>query len=154
MSAADGLARLSRRLHAAGVSAASSSLVWRLSLAMAVVSAVVPGRQPLWRVFAPSHYRAAPAQAAGLAALMLIPPDTSVVAQAAIAPHLSERVHIFVLDEQAPDADYVITAASLSPWPISTFEELRKIVDERFGPGYDVIFDRSGWRVLRRARRT
>ena len=117
---------------------------------MVVLASILPGRQPLWRVLSPGHYRAAPADASGVTAFMMIPSGASVVAQAAIAPHLSHRSSIFVLSDQAPDADYVIAAAHLNPWPVATGAELSDIVDSRFGDGYSVVYDHDGWRVLRR----
>jgi uncharacterized membrane protein len=150
MSAADGLGRISLWLRAAVGPERSARFIWRASIAMVVLASVLPGRQPLWRVLSPGHYRAAPADAGGFTALDTIPPDASVVAQAAIAPHLSHRSMIFVLSEQAPDADYVIAAAHLSPWPLATQAELTGIVDRRLSAGYSMIFNRDGWRVLQR----
>ena len=128
----------------------SARLIWRASIVMVVLASVLPGRQPLWRVLSPDHYRAAPADASGVTAFKMIPSDASVVAQAAIAPHLSHRSRIFVLSDEAPDADYVIAAAHLNPWPVATGAELMDIVDSRFGDKYSVVYNRDGWRLLRR----
>jgi uncharacterized membrane protein len=139
MAAADGLARLTaRRVIATTVTA----------LAL-VVSAIVPGHQPLLRVLNPRHYRRLPTAAAAAQALALIPRDASVVAQTAIAPHLSERPAIFILDDSAPAADYVIAAAPLDPWPITT-ADVDALLAARRAAGYRVIFERDGWLVLRR----
>ena len=74
--------------------------------------------------------------------------DASVVAQAAVVPHLSQRRSIFVLDARAPDADYVIAASMLSPWPAANFDELQTLLEERRTRGYTVVFEGNGWTVL------
>jgi len=51
MSAADGLARIAHQLK----EGAANLLVVLAAAACVLLSAVLPGRQPLWRVFAPSH---------------------------------------------------------------------------------------------------
>jgi hypothetical protein len=114
MSAADGLARVARHFDERG----ARRLMAAAAAASVVLSAVLPGRQPLWRVFAPSHYAAAESAIVGRALLKMIPADASVVAQAVVVPHLTLRDRIYVLDERAPDADYVIASESLSPWPL------------------------------------
>lgn len=49
MAAADGLARISSRMH----EATATRFTAAVAAACVVLSAFVPGRQPLWRVFAP-----------------------------------------------------------------------------------------------------
>jgi hypothetical protein len=87
----------------------------------------------------------------GRTVVAMIPDDASVVAQAAIVPHLSTRLEIHVLDASAPDADYVVMSDSLHPWPMVSTGELRTLVDNRRSRGYAVIFEQRGWTVLRRA---
>jgi len=146
MSAADGLARIARRLparapHRTIVGAAAASVI---------LSAFLPGRQPLWRIFAPGHYAASDAARVGRHILATIPADASVVAQAAIVPHLSLRTRIHVLDAGAPDADFVIAADTLSPWPAAGPDELRALIEQRKANGYTVAIQESGWTILRR----
>ena len=88
--------------------------------------------------------------AAGREALALVPSDASVVAQAAIAPHLSQRELIYMLDGTAPDADYVVAADPLNPWPLASPDAIRELVDARRAAGYQTVFERDGWVVLRR----
>jgi len=57
------------------------------------------------------------------------------------------------LDTLAPDADYVIAVDERSPWPVSSFGEIRLLLAERQRHGYVVVFDRDGWVVLSRTRR-
>ncbi len=143
MSAGDGLARLGH---------ARPRLVIAAAAAMVVLCAVLPGRQPLWRVFAPEHYRLSPNAAIGRQVLALVPPEAAIVAQAAIVPHLSQRTTIHVLDADAPEADYVIAQPDLSPWPNATREEVERLVRERERRGYAVVVRRDGWTLLRRVR--
>jgi uncharacterized membrane protein len=145
ISAADGLARIARRLRGA----AAHRLVAWATAACVLLAAILPGRQPLWRVFAPSHYRPAESTRLGRGLLTMIPEGASVVAQAAVVPHLSLRDRIYVLDDRAPDADYVVACASLSPWPAAAFDEVRHLLEERKAGGYEVIVERQGWTLLR-----
>jgi uncharacterized membrane protein len=150
MSAADGLARVGRLLASRRSELAASRAVIGVAIASVILCALLPGQQPLWRIITPDHYREAPTRAAGVAALAVIPRDASVVAQSPIVPHLSHRRDIFMLDSSAPEAAYVIYSSALDPWPHATAEELASVVDQRFGRGYSVLFEREGWAVLKR----
>jgi uncharacterized membrane protein len=147
MSAADALSRLASRLRSPA--ARHRFLTWMAS-ACVLISAVLPGHQPHWRLFTPRHYRDHPTQQTGERALSLIPGQASVVAQAALAPHLSQRQRLYVLEPGAPEADYVLASSTLAPWPAASVADLRSLLDERQARGYAVIFDHNGWVVLRR----
>lgn len=148
MSAADGLARIAQRWKPKG---RRSLVAWAVA-ACVLCSAILPGRQPLWRVFAPDHYRARESSQLGRELLAMIPDGASVVAQAAVVPHLSLRDRIYVLDDRAPDADYVLACASLSPWPADAFDELRRLLEQRKASGYEAMVEREGWTILRHRR--
>jgi uncharacterized membrane protein len=141
MSAGDGLARLARTRPRRVVTAAAAASV--------VLSAVLPGRQPLWRVFAPAHYRSTPTTVTGRHVVALVPPAASVVAQASLVPHLSQRSTIYVLDPHAPESEYVVTQANLSPWPNVSRDAVQGLVEERQRRGYVVIYARDGWTLLK-----
>jgi uncharacterized membrane protein len=147
MSAGDGLARIAR-----GVTRPETRvrLITTVVTACIVISAIVPGHQPHWRAFRPDHYQARPGHKAGAAAFATIPATASVVAQAALAPHLSQREKIYILKPGAPDADCVVAALDLDPWPM-TREEMIALVSERRQRGYAAVFDHDGWVVLRRS---
>jgi hypothetical protein len=49
-----------------------------------------------------------------------------------------------------PDAEYVIAAIDLDPWPV-TREELARLVSDRRQRGYEPAFEQDGWVVLRRS---
>jgi hypothetical protein len=115
-----------------------------------VCSAVLPGRQPFWRVFAPGHYRASAAHDAGTRAIAAIPDDASVIAQNTIVPHLSQREDIHLLERDAPEAEYVITSDHLSPWPLASNQAVQEVVQMRWGNSHVVVFDENGWVVRRR----
>ena len=150
MSAGDGLARLQRALTVSRGAPASRMVATAIAYGSIVLCAVLPGRQPLWRVLAWDHYVAPSTHATGRAALGMVPDGASVVAQAAIVPHLSQRPRIFVLDGNPPDADYVVMAKHLSPWPLVDIAELTTVAHNRFGSGYSAVFERDGWTVLKR----
>ena len=135
MAAADGLARLggpqgpALRVRAKWFTPAVAG-------ACVVLSAFIPGRQPLWRVFAPGHDRVNDTERIGRTVIAMVPDDASVVAQAAVVPHLSGRDEMYVLDAAAPEADYVVMSDDLSPWPAASVEELRMLVENRRTRGY------------------
>jgi uncharacterized membrane protein len=131
MSAGDGLARMANRMDTA---TARSRLIAGVAGASVLLSSLLPGRQPLWRLLSPRHYQETTFERTAYRVLRLIPPDASVVAQAAVMPHISQRHQIYVLGPAAPDADFVIAGAELSPWPAQTRDELEE----------------SGWILLRR----
>jgi len=125
-------------------------LVTSLLSVAVLVSAILPGHQPILRLFRAKHYLARPAAVAAPMALALIPSDASVVAQNAIVPHLSHRDRIYMLQAGAPDADFVVAATGLSPWPLPDSEALTALLDQRRARGYREIFSRDGWVVLQR----
>ena len=102
------------------------------------------------RLFAAKHYRDVPDRAAAAEALAQIPRDASVVAQAAIVPHLSHRDRIYMLQDGAPEADYVIASTGLSAWPSPYAESVDAWLEQRRQAGYQEIFAKDGWVVLRR----
>jgi uncharacterized membrane protein len=117
-----------------------------------LLSALLPGHQPLWRLFSPTFYRFGALERAGGQVLGVVPADASVVAQTNVAPHLSHRASLYQLTPDAPPADYVIAVEGRSTWPVATFQEIRALLDERRRQGYRVVFEQDGWIVLRRAR--
>jgi uncharacterized membrane protein len=74
-----------------------------------------------------------------------------VVAQSAIAPHVSQRQHIYLLEPGAADAEFVVACAGLSPWPASTAAELAALIADRKERGYTTVFEDAGWILLRRS---
>jgi hypothetical protein len=114
-----------------------------------VLSLVLPGHQPLLRNLSPRHYTPVATEAAGSRALQMIPPNASVVAQAAIAPHLSRRHELYVIGERTPDADFVIASEQLNPWPLEA-EALTAIIKAYQDRGYTTLSNEDGWIVLRR----
>jgi uncharacterized membrane protein len=148
MSAGDGLSRLARRVDG---EATRARLLYGAAGACLALSSLLPGHQPLWRLLSPRTYAQPDSARAGYEAISRIPDSASVVAQAAVAPHLSRRNLIYMLDARAPDADYVVAAADLSPWPAARFADLASLVADRRRRGYTPVFEKDGWIVLRRA---
>jgi len=147
MSAGDGLARLAS--HTANP-VTRVRLIRVAAIASVLLSSILPGRQPHWRLFTSKHYRAAPFEAEGARVLALIPRDASVAAQTALLPHLSQRSHIYVLDPAAPDTDFVVSSTHVSPWPMASLAEVSTLTEERRRRGYTVVFERDGWQLLKR----
>jgi uncharacterized membrane protein len=146
MAAADGLARL-----AAGLTPRAASMVLRTApVLMCLLCAFLPGRLPLWRVLAPSHYQSSPADRVGYEALATIPSGASVAAQHVVVPHLSRRQAIYGLDSHTPDTDYVIVTEHRTAWPNRDFAHIRELLRQRTDRGYREIFAKEGWVVLAR----
>ena len=143
--AADGLARLRRR-----VPSLTGAPLQALLAVTLIAATVIPGHQPLLRAMNPKHYRAPAFLPVAREALARIPPAASVVAQSPIVPHLSHRDRIYILDEAFPDADVVITAAVLAPWPLAGADDVARQLEAWRARGYRTVFDREGWTVLMR----
>jgi uncharacterized membrane protein len=148
MSAGDGLSRIARRLTQTN---ARTRLIVGVTGASILLSSLLPGRQPMWRLVTPKHYRATSVERTGRLALEMIPGDASVVAQAAILPHVSQRTEVYRLDTAATDAEFIVASAALDPWPLQSHAEMSALIDGRRQRGYAVVFEREGWLVLRRA---
>ena len=151
--AADGLARIARAIERP---LARQRTITTLAASTVVLSAFLPGHQPLLQLFSPEFHRRPIVNRTGDDAVAAIPPDVSVVAQAAVAPHIAHRDDIHILEAAAPDAEFVIAATGLSPWPLATASDLEALIRERQSRGYDIVFQRDDWIVLRRhdSRRT
>lgn len=148
MSAGDALHRIAARQRNAQ---ARNRLVIGFAAASVLLSMFLPGNLPHWNLFKAGHYAIPPLHRAGYAVLDQIPPDASVVAQSAIAPHLTHRQQIFVLQPEAPpDADFVVANRELNLFPMVNRDELERLLEDRRTRGYKTIYDRDGWVVLRR----
>ena len=145
MSAGDSLGRIRRRFRHAKH---GERLTGWVAGACLLLSSILPGNQPSWDLFSPDHYRLTAPDRTGYEALALVPKDASVVAQTAVIPHLSQRDSIHVLDEAAPDADFVIASANSDPWPNTNYDGIRLLLDDRLRRGYSAIFEKDGWTVL------
>ena len=120
-----------------------------------LLSAVLPGHEPMWKLLSPSFYTAPPFATTAARALGQIPPQASVVAQSAIVPHLSRRQNIYMMRADGPgagiDADFVIAAAGdLPPWPFIAADQVRGQLALYAARGYATIFEENGWVVLAR----
>ena len=81
----------------------------------------------------------------------MIPRDAPVLAQSAIGSHLSERVHIYMMQTREPAVapDFVIAAPDLlSTWPLADAAAVRAQLDRYLSLGYTRRFDEGGWVVL------
>jgi uncharacterized membrane protein len=151
MAAAEGLARVVRYVKASGSTTRAIACSRACALACVITCAIVPGHQPALRLLRPSTYQFSPAELTGNLVVDLIPPTASVVAQGPILPHLSQRDRVYLLQSDAPQADFIVASNQLDPWPMSSAGELRAVVDAHLSHGYQVVFERDGWTVLRRA---
>jgi len=121
-----------------------------MSALCVLLSLFLPGNQPLWDLFEAEHYQSTDVPLAGRRAIATVPAGASVVAQAMAAPHLSQRPRIYLLKPAAPDADVVIACTRLNPYPNTSVDDVRALIDERRRRGYRVTFEEAGWVVLQR----
>ena len=149
MSAGDGLAAISNPRAGAGRTRVRTA--WALTGCCIVLAAVLPGNLPVWDLFEAKHYRTTQVHRTGYDVIAQIPGHASVVAQAAVVPHISQREHVHMLTAEAPDADYVVASSKLGPWPFSTNAEVAAQVSDRLQRGYVVIVDADSWVLLRRS---
>jgi uncharacterized membrane protein len=152
VAAGDGLANVkSKASGLRSVGLKNSGL--RIAGLCVLVSAFIPGHQPMWELFSPSFYaRPAFADAAGRA-LALIPKDAAVLAQSAVGSHLSERDHIYMIRGDSPPAppDFVIAAPDLvATWPLPDAAAVRAVLDRYSATGYTRLFDEAGFIVLKK----
>jgi uncharacterized membrane protein len=154
MGAVDGLQRVSRFVTERWGQAVATRVVRTCIAVSVVLSAILPGHQPILRLFRADHYRVSGFQRTGASIVAMIPVEVAVVAQGAVVPHLSDRDRVFVFDAKAPEAEYVIATERLDPWPLGSLDELRTLMDTRRAHGYRAIIEQDGWVVLRRGERT
>jgi len=149
MAAGDALARFARRDT---VAVTRQRLTLGCACLCVLASALVPGHQPLLRLFQPGHYRSAPAFADVAEALRLIPGDASVVAQAALAPHLAHRDRLYILEDGVPhiDVDFLVTSGALPPWPIGDTDTVARIVGQYVDAGFEEVFRSPTCLLLKR----
>jgi uncharacterized membrane protein len=147
MAAGDALSRLVKHVTDPHARKRLLTVVPAVCLA---VSIFLPGHQPLLRAMNPKHYEPLPTDDTARRALSLIPPTASVVAQASVAPHLTQRERIFVLRAEAPEADFVIASEDLDPWPTTGVDEIRRLMEDRKRRGYSTALAADGWIVLKR----
>jgi uncharacterized membrane protein len=150
MSAVDGLARVRRKLADPW---RRRRVITGFAAACLVLSAILPGQQPLWDLLRAKAYVRSAAMRTGHEIVRRFPPGGSVVAQGPIVPHLTHRDAIYVLDTDAPDADFVVAATGLHPWPLATIGEVEALLEARKRRGYVVMLEQDGWVVLRRVGR-
>lgn len=147
LSAGDGLARLARGLRTPGAQRQLRGWVAGISV---LLSAILPGNQPFWDLFSLDHFRPHPNRSTWTEMSARIPHDASVVAQAALLPHLSHRRTLYLLDQEGKDADLLAASMRLSPWPGDDHHRLTAWIDAKRQAGYRTIFERDGWVLLER----
>ena len=128
MSAGDALARIARRFDRPD---ARKRLVTWAAAGCVLLSSLLPGNQPFWSLFSSDHYRQTAFQRTGSSVLDLIPGGASVVAQAAVVPHISQRDAVHMLDPTAPDAEFVIAGTDLSPWTNQSYADIQLLLDDQ-----------------------
>ncbi|HEV7374559.1 MAG TPA: DUF2079 domain-containing protein [Pyrinomonadaceae bacterium] len=148
MASADSLARLTRRIKKID----SRYLVMPISIVVLLLNLYLLPRFPLWNFTRAEYWQLSSSDLTGREAVSLIPPTASVVAQAAITPHLSHRRLIFMLNPLAsiPDSDFIIASERINPYPFPSFQDIKYYLDAQQARGYRKIFEEEGWVILKR----
>jgi uncharacterized membrane protein len=152
MASADGLHRITRLfgservrrvcINLAGVAVLLINLYWLPSL-------------PLWNLTRADYWRLSQSDLTGYEALSMIPPHAPVAAQSHLVPHLSRRDRIYMLNpnRQIPeDSEFILASSRTPPFPYSSYQEIAGVLAEQQVRGYEKIFERDGWIVLKRRR--
>lgn len=105
---------------------------------------------PLWALHRLQYWNLSESDKAGRSALSLIPKTSSVAAQDGITPHLTHRDRIYSINGNEPSTDFIIVCTCVSPWPLADQAQIEKIVKKKLEHSYQVIYSKSGWRVLKR----
>jgi uncharacterized membrane protein len=148
MASVDSLAHAARRIKKID----SRYLVIPVSIMALIINLYLLPRFPLWNLTRSDYRQLSPSDLTGREALSLIPPTASVVAQAAITPHLSHRRLIFMLNPLAsiPDADFIVASERINPYPFQSFQDIKYYLDAQQARGYRKIFEEEGWVILKR----
>jgi uncharacterized membrane protein len=150
MVSADGLARILKFIKTERLRTATAILC--SAIVLAVNTLMLPGL-PLWQLTTPNYWRLSQSDLTGRQALSVIPTNASVAAQGTILPHLSHRKYIFFMPYNLvslPDADYIIACKHLGLHPYPSSKELEDYLAAQEAKGYQKVFDKDDWIVLRR----
>ncbi len=139
MACADGMSRFK----------APSFVPW---LILGVNLALIP-RLTRWKDAASADFwRFNETERTGAQALALVPPEAAVLTQSSIAPHLALRETVFSLDNDDCGrirADYFVANRELNAYP-SSYREVAACMDEKRAEGFQTVFEKDGWTVLKR----
>jgi uncharacterized membrane protein len=88
----------------------------------------------------------------GYQVLTLIPPNASVSAQTTLVPHLSQRAEVHEFPDDDNTDQYIFLDATADYYPFASLADYSAAVSalER-SPGIEVVVDRDGYLLLRRA---
>jgi uncharacterized membrane protein len=151
MASVDSLARAAKRIKKMD----PRYLVVPASLLVLVLNLRLLPAFPLWRLTNTGYWRLSASDLAGRKAVSLIPATASVVAEGAIAPHLSHRRELYLLNPLAsiPDSDFIVTSERVNPFPFPSFQDIKYYLDTQQTRGYRKMFEEEGWVILKRETR-
>lgn len=150
MGAADGLARLLRRLPAPRLARAPVYAAVCAGV-MLVVNIGAAGDFPLRALTDPAFYHLSSADRISQKMVSMIPPGATVAAQSHFVPHLSERAKVFQLGPGKATTDYIVANSGLDfqlRYPALRYVDKVRMLRDR--KNYGAIFYDDGWVVLRR----
>ncbi|WP_245687328.1 DUF2079 domain-containing protein [Streptacidiphilus griseoplanus] len=97
------------------------------------------------RIWSPPADRRALIQAAAL-----IPDGASVEADNNVAPHLTARADVVIVDAVPHGREYVLMRSGVRAFPFATVEEQQQRIQLLLGHGYTAVWSRDGAVLLRR----
>ncbi len=123
LAAVDGLARIAGLVKLERVRRAGVLLV---ALGVLLANIYLLPTQPLWALTIANVWRMSDVEKDGHDALKVIPRDATVVAQVNIAPHLTHRRSIYIINPNlpAPDPEYAIASSHVTHYPHDSFQQI------------------------------
>jgi uncharacterized membrane protein len=134
------------RLHARG---RTRQVRW-LGIGLASVSLVAAVPLGLFELAVPGNWSAAPREAALLKAARLIPDGAWVEADNQIAPRLTARDHVVLVDQVPRGCEYVLIRSQGRSFPFASDQEQRDRIQLLLANGYQQIYSNDGAVLLHR----
>ncbi|MFE2346087.1 DUF2079 domain-containing protein [Kitasatospora cineracea] len=135
------------RLHSSNRTRRTASRLALATVGLTLVAALPLG---LASLAVPSYWRPQPSEAALVRAAALIPDGASVEADNQIAPRLTARTDVVLVDATPRGRDYVLTRSNKRSFPFATDKEQAERIQLLLAYGYRQIWAEDGVVLLHR----
>jgi uncharacterized membrane protein len=146
MGAAEGLARLLPLLRKHSV---RDQVARWVPIAVATAGVALIAYFPLHELFLPRLWSDGGRVAAAHAAVDTVPRGVTVEATDRLQPHLVDHTNALLLDGRDHDATWLVADVGKPDWPLSSTAKQRAYVAHREAEGWQLVFSRDGFVVLR-----
>ncbi|MFJ5674242.1 DUF2079 domain-containing protein [Streptomyces sp. NPDC093097] len=123
------------------------------SAATTVLNTAIAGFFGLVTLFSPHHWTRSEVRQQLVAAAQRVPDGVTVEADNNVAPRLTSRTHVVILDEHPRGAEYVVMQTSELTFPFTTTERLKQRQKVLLDNGYRRIWSQGSAVLLRRVHR-